>query len=274
MSQHQIEVEEDYEEESAVTQICLNVFCVLFIILTFPLTIWGVIKIVNEYERAVAFRLGRLVRGPAKGPGVMFLLPCVDEVKIVDMRVKSFDVPPQEILTRDGVTVSVDAVVFYKVFNATWQVTKVEDADAATMLSGQTTLRNILGTKTMSEILSEKDQIAHEMQELIDTATDEWGIKVQKVEVKDVRLPVQLQRAMASEAEAGREAKAKVISAEGETKASRLLKEAANIMSDSPDAIKLRYLQTLNSISADRNETVIVPFQEEVVRALLQKFFA
>lgn len=264
---------EEADEGLDCCQIILSGICLLLIILTFPFTIWGTIVVVSEYQRAVAFRLGKLVRGPAKRPGVHFIIPCLDEIRVVDMRTKSCDVPPQEILTKDGVSVAVDAVIFYRVFDATAVITKVENADEATVLVGQTTLRNILGNLTLAEILSGKDHVANEIESLVDHATDEWGIKVERVEVKDVRLPFQMQRTMASEAEASRGAKAKVISAEGETNASRKLKEAADIMSSSPDAIKLRYLQSLNTISAKNNETIIIPFQEEILRNLLQKFF-
>ncbi|CAI5794310.1 erythrocyte band 7 integral membrane protein-like [Podarcis lilfordi] len=178
--------------------------------ITFPLSIWMCIKIVKEYERAIIFRLGRILKGGAKGPGLFFVLPCTDSFIKVDMRTISFDIPPQEILTKDSVTVNVDGVVYYRVQNATLAVANITNADSATRLLAQTTLRNVLGTKNLSQILSDREEIAHSMQATLDDATDDWGIKVERVEIKDVKLPVQLQRAMAAEAEATREARAKV----------------------------------------------------------------
>lgn len=230
---------------------------ILFIF--FPFSLICSLKVVQEYERAVIFRLGRVVSGGAKGPGLFFLFPCVDTFKCVDLRVFSYDIPPQEILTKDSVTVAVDAVIYSRIFDATMSIINVEDAHASTKLLAATTLRNVMGTKTLSEILSDREQISNYMQESLDEATDPWGVKVERVEIKDVRLPVQMQRAMAAEAESSREARAKVIAAEGEMKASRSLKEAADVMSESPSALQLRYLQTLNSIAAERNSTIIFP---------------
>ncbi|XP_048587084.1 stomatin [Nematostella vectensis] len=232
---------------------------ILLFVLTFPIAVFFCIKIVQEYERAVIFRLGRLLEGGAKGPGMFFILPCIDSYQKVDLRTVSFDVPPQEILTKDSVTVAVDAVVYFRIANATMSITNVENANRSTRLLAQTTLRNILGTKSLSEILSERDNISHTMEVALDEATDPWGVKVERIEVKDVRLPQQLQRAMAAEAEASREARAKVIAAEGEMNASRALKEASDIISESPQALQLRYLQTLTTISAEKNSTIIFP---------------
>jgi len=215
------------------------------------------------------FRLGRLVGGGAKGPGLFFVMPCIETYTKVDLRTVSFSVPPQEILTRDSVTVSVDAVVYYRISNATVSVANVENAHHSTRLLAQTTLRNMLGTRNLSEILSDRDNIAGSMQILLDEATDSWGIKVERVEIKDVRLPIQLQRAMAAEAEATREARAKIIAAEGEQKASRSLHDAATVISTSPAALQLRYLQTLNSVAAEKNSTIIFPFPIELVRHFL-----
>lgn len=238
-------------------------------IITFPISIWMCIKIVKEYERAIIFRLGRILRGGAKGPGLFFVLPCTDNIIKVDMRTISFDIPPQEILTKDSVTVSVDGVVYYRVQNATMAVANITNADSATRLLAQTTLRNVLGTKNLSQILSDREEIAHNMQSTLDGATDDWGIKVERVEIKDVKLPVQLQRAMAAEAEAAREARAKVIAAEGEMNASRALKEAAIVISESPAALQLRYLQTLNTIAAEKNSTIIFPLPIDLLQGLM-----
>ncbi|XP_046365849.2 band 7 protein AGAP004871-like isoform X4 [Haliotis rufescens] len=238
---------------------------------TFPFSLCLCMKVVQEYERAVIFRLGRLVSGGAKGPGLFFIIPCMDSYTKVDLRTVSFDVPPQEVLTRDSVTVAVDAVVYYRVQNATMSITNVEDSNRSTRLLAATTLRNVLGTKNLSEILSERESISHLMQSSLDEATDPWGVKVERVEVKDVRLPVQLQRAMAAEAEAAREARAKVIAAEGEQKASRALKEAADVITESPAALQLRYLQTLNTISAEKNSTIIFPLPIDLLQSFLPK---
>ena len=243
----------------------------LLFIVTSPITIWSCIKIVTEYERAVIFRLGRLRRGGAVGPGWFFVLPCIDTYAKVDLRSVSFDVPPQEILTKDSVTIAVDAVVYYRVSNAAVSVANVEDFSRNTQLLAATTLRNTLGTRTLAEILSQREEVSSHMQESLDEATDPWGVKVERVEVKDVRLPMQLQRAMAAEAEAAREAKAKVIAAEGENRASRALKEAADVMTDSPCALQLRYLQTLNTISAEKNSTIVFPLPMDILGPLLNR---
>ncbi|KAL5112398.1 Mechanosensory protein 2 [Taenia crassiceps] len=235
------------------------------IMLTFPISIFFCIKVIAEYERAVLFRLGRILPGGAKGPGLFFTVPCLDMIRKVDLRTVTFDVPPQEVLTKDSVTVAVDAVVYYRIYNPVVAITNVEDADRSTRLLAATTLRNVLGTKNLSDILSERDSISGMMQTMLDEATDPWGVKVERVEVKDVRLPVQLQRAMAAEAEAAREARAKVIAARGEQKASQALKEAADVINESPFAIQLRYLQTLSTISAEKNSTIIFPLPVDLV---------
>ncbi|KAL3870684.1 hypothetical protein ACJMK2_038728 [Sinanodonta woodiana] len=243
----------------------------LILLLFFPFSLICAIKIVQEYERAVIFRLGRVKQGGAVGPGLFFLFPCVDTFRSVDLRTFSYDIPPQEILTKDSVTVAVDAVIYARVFDATMSIINVENAHQSTKLLAATTLRNILGTKLLSELLTDRESISHNMQEVLDHATDPWGVKVERVEMKDVRLPVQMQRAMAAEAEAGREARAKVIAAEGEMKASRALKEAADVISESPSALQLRYLQTLHSISAEKNSTIIFPFPVDIMTAFAKK---
>uniref|UniRef100_A0A8W8KUW3 Band 7 domain-containing protein n=1 Tax=Magallana gigas TaxID=29159 RepID=A0A8W8KUW3_MAGGI len=177
----------------------------------------------------------------------------------------------KEILTRDSVTVAVDAVVYYRIFDPIMSVCNVNDAFRSTQLLASTTLRNVLGTKAMSEVLSERESISQEMQHILDVSTDPWGMKVERVEIKDVRLPIQLQRAMAAEAEAAREARAKVVAAEGEQKASRALKEAADVIAESPAALQLRYLQTLNSISAEKNSTIIFPLPINMLSSIMKK---
>ncbi|XP_042207901.1 band 7 protein AGAP004871-like isoform X7 [Homarus americanus] len=243
----------------------------LLIVATFPFSLCLCIKVVQEYERAVIFRLGRLLKGGAKGPGIFFIVPCIDSYRKVDLRTVSFDVPPQEVLSRDSVTVSVDAVVYYKIFSPVQSVVTVTDYSHSTRLLAATTLRNVLGTRNLAEILSERESISATMQSSLDDATDPWGVKVERVEIKDVRLPVQLQRAMAAEAEAAREARAKVIAAEGEQRASRALKEAADVINESPAALQLRYLQTLNAISAENNSTIIFPLPIDVLKHFMRK---
>lgn len=249
----------------------LTIFSWILVVLTFPMSLCICLKVVQEYERAVIFRLGRLFSGGAKGPGIFFVLPCIESYTKVDLRTVSFDVPPQEVLTKDSVTVSVDAVVYYRVSNATVSVANVENAHHSTRLLAQTTLRNVLGTKNLSEILSERDVISTSMQMMLDVATEHWGIMVERVEIKDVRLPVQLQRAMAAEAEAAREARAKVIAAEGENKAAGALKEASDIINESSSALQLRYLQTLSTISAEKNSTIIFPLPIEFLTHFVKK---
>jgi len=249
---------------------CVICVCTTFCAVTSPCCFCCYVKTVQEYERAVLFRLGRVHPEP-KGPGLFCITPCVDDINKVDLRTVSFDIPPQEVLTKDSVTVAVDGVVYYRVRDPMMSVINVEDCQQSTKLLAQTTLRNILGMKTLAEILTDRDSIAHYMQKTLDEGTDPWGVRVERVEIKDVRLPQQLQRAMAAEAEAAREARAKVVAAEGEHKASRALKEAADVINESPSALQLRYLQTLNQISAEKNSTIIFPIPIEMMRGLMGK---
>jgi len=257
--------EEDGDCASSFCSVLLTLMSMFLIIITFPFSMMVCIKVVQEYERAVIFRLGRVKKGGAVGPGLFFILPCIDQCVTVDLRTVSFDVPPQEILSKDSVTISVDAVVYYNIRNPMAAVCNVSDYSKSTKLLASTTLRNILGTKTLTEVLADRENIASDLKNLIDNATDPWGIEIERVEVKDVRLPQQLQRAMAAEAEATREARAKVIAAEGEQKASRALKEASDIISESPAALQLRYLQTLATISTEKNSTIIFPLPMELM---------
>jgi len=256
------------EPPSSTEKLCskvILVFSFFLIICTFPLSLCVCLRMVQEYERAVLFRLGRISRGGPVGPGLFFIIPCMDNIVVADLRTVSFDVPPQEILTKDSVTVNVDAVVYYKIVDPMAAVCNVSDYAKSTKLLASTTLRTILGTKILSELLSDREIIAKDILAHLDGATDPWGILVERVEVKDVRLPVQLQRAMAAEAEATREARAKVIAAEGEQKAARALKEASDIISESPAALQLRYLQTLTHISAEKNSTIIFPLPVDIL---------
>lgn len=249
-----------------VFEVLIYGISIFLIIITFPISWMMIFKIITEYERAVIFRLGR-VKG-AKGPGLFFVIPCTDEIKVVDLRVISFDIPPQEILTKDSVTVAVDAVVYYKIFDPVMSVNNVANAAYSTRLLAQTTLRNNLGQYSLSGLLAEREVITQNMEQFLDNATDPWGIKVERVEIKDVRLPKNLQRAMAAEAEAAREAKGKVIAAQGEMDASKSLRDAAEIISSSPGALQLRYLQTLSQISAEKNSTIIFPLPMDLLAGL------
>jgi len=262
---------QEEDQGSNIGAAIIKFFSVLLLIITFPISIWGCVKVVQEYERAVIFRLGRLKKGGALGPGLFLVNPFIDNCVVVDLRTVSFDVPPQEILTKDSVTVSVDAVVYYKIQDPLNSVCSVANAHQSTKLLASTTLRNILGTRNLSETLSERDSIASGILSLLDHATDPWGIKVERVELKDVRLPQSMQRAMAAEAEASREARAKVIAAEGEQKASRALKEASDIISQSSSALQLRYLQTLSTIAAEKNSTIVFPIPIDVFSSFAKK---
>ncbi|XP_027829694.2 stomatin-like protein 3 [Ovis aries] len=231
----------------------------LLMVITFPISIWMCLKIIKEYERAVVFRLGRIQADRAKGPGLILILPCIDVFVKVDLRTVTCNIPPQEILTRDSVTTQVDGVVYYRIYSAVSAVANVSDVHQATFLLAQTTLRNVLGTRTLSQILAGREEIAHSIQTLLDDATELWGIRVARVEIKDVRIPVQLQRSMAAEAEATREARAKVLAAEGEMNASKALKSASMVLAESPAALQLRYLQTLATVATEKNSTIVFP---------------
>ncbi|UMM42451.1 hypothetical protein L5515_018279 [Caenorhabditis briggsae] len=249
-------------ERGCVELLCIGISWFLLII-TFPFSLCVSIKIVQEYQRAVVFRLGRLIPD-VKGPGIFFIIPCIDQFLNIDLRVVSYNVPSQEILSRDSVTVSVDAVVYFKVFDPITSVVGVENATESTKLLAQTTLRTILGSHTLSEILSDREKISADMKIGLDEATEPWGIKVERVELRDVRLPSQMQRAMAAEAEASRDAGAKIIAAEGELRASAALAEAATVISKCEGAMQLRYLHTLNAISSEKTSTIIFPFPMEM----------
>lgn len=263
--------EEKPDQVTVVAEYILRFLMTLFVLATLPLSVWNCAVLIKEYQRGVVLVLGRIKSQKPKAPGLHFTLPVVEEYRIVDMRTRTFDVPPQQVLTKDSVAIGVDAVVFWKVFNAALKVTKVENAEGNTVLLAQSTIRNILGTKTMAEILSQKEEISHEIQNYLDEATDVWGIKVEKVEIKDIKLPAQMQRSMAAEAEAAREARARVITADTEKTASMKLKQAADIMNDSPNAIHLRYLQTLTSVAGEQSKSIILPLPAKLVNTILKK---
>jgi regulator of protease activity HflC (stomatin/prohibitin superfamily) len=226
------------------------------------------VKVVQEYERGVVFRLGRLV-GP-RGPGLILLIPGVERMQKVDLRIVTLDVPAQEAITRDNVTVKVNAVVYFRVVNPEEAVVKVLDYVRTTSLIGQTTLRSILGQSDLDHLLSERDKINAELQQVIDTQTAAWGVKVISVEVRDLELPQTMQRAMARQAEAEREKRAKVIHAEGEFSASQQLANAAAVIGSQPATLQLRYLQTLTEIAAEKNSTIVFPLPIELLQGFLK----
>jgi len=257
------------EEGPGICSHLLTLISLLLILITLPFSLCCVVQVVQEYERTVIFRLGRLLSGGARGPGVFFIIPCVDVYEKIDLRVRNFNVPPQEILTKDSVTIYVNAIMYYRVKDPISAVTNVDDYSGSARLLAATTLRNVLGTRNLGDILSDRESIAQEMQSSLRVATEAWGVTVERVEVKDVRVPENLQRAMAAEAEAAREARAKVIAAEGEHKASKALKHAAEVIIDSPAALQLRYLQTLSSIAAENNSTIVFPVPIDLVSTML-----
>ena len=225
------------------------------------------VKILREYERGVIFRLGRLIA--TKGPGLILLIPLVDRMVKVSLRTIVLDVPPQDVITKDNVSLKVNAVLYFRVVQAEKAIVEVEDYLGATSQLSQTTLRSILGQSHLDELLSERDQINRELQKIIDHQTEPWGIKVSNVEVKHVDLPPEMQRAMAKQAEAERERRAKVIHADGEFQASQKLADAAEIMNKQPQALQLRYLQTLTEIASEKNSTIIFPLPIDLVKPFL-----
>ncbi|MGB9634550.1 MAG: slipin family protein [Chloroflexaceae bacterium] len=225
------------------------------------------IKIVPEYERGVIFRLGRLVG--ARGPGLFLVIPVFERMVRVDTRVITMDVPVQEVITLDNVTIKVNAVLYFQVINPNWAVTKVMDYIRATMQIAQTTLRSVVGQVELDELLAQREKINQKLQQIIDEQTEPWGIKVTIVEVKDVELPQNMQRAMAKQAEAEREKRAKLIHADGELQASRTLAQAAEVIASEPVSLQLRYLQTLTEIAVEKNSTIIFPLPVETLKPFI-----
>lgn len=226
------------------------------------------IKVLNEYERGVIFRLGRIIG--AKGPGLIILIPGVDRMVRVDMRTITMDVPPQDVITRDNVSIKVNAVVYFRVLDANAAVVSVENYLYATSQLAQTTLRSVCGQVELDEILSEREKINLQIQEILDRSTDAWGIKVSHVEVKQIDLPEEMKRAIAKQAEAERERRAKVIAAEGEFQAAQKLIEAAHLMATEPISLQLRYLQTLNAVAAENNSTTLFPIPIDLFKPFLK----
>jgi len=244
-------------------QLILLIFVVAVIFLV-VLPKW--INILREYERAVTFWLGKLSPEP-KGPGLVLIYWPFETMERITLRTEVFDVPPQDVITRDNVSVKVNAVVYFRVVDPQKAVIEVVDYRFATSQLAQTTLRSVLGQVELDELLSQRDKLNDQLQEIVDTQTDPWGIKVSAVEVKHVDLPQEMQRAMARQAEAEREKRAKVIHADGEYQASKMLAQAADVVSKNPVTLQLRYLQTLNEIASERNSTIIFPLPIELLRA-------
>jgi regulator of protease activity HflC (stomatin/prohibitin superfamily) len=237
------------------------------IVLFVVIWIFKSINILNEYERAVVFRLGRVL-GRAKGPGLVLIFWPIDKMIKISQRIVVHDVPPQDIITRDNVSVKVNAVVYFRVVDAIKAVVEVENYLYATSQLAQTTLRSVLGQAEMDELLSERDNLNAKLQEIIDASTDPWGVKVSSVEVKHVDLPTEMQRAMARQAEAEREKRAKIIHAEGEFQASKQLAEAAEVIGKNPVTLQLRYLQTVTEIASEQNSTIFFPIPIELMKAV------
>ncbi|HPD56970.1 MAG TPA: slipin family protein [Smithellaceae bacterium] len=230
--------------------------------------LFAAIKVLNEYERAVIFRLGRI--RDVKGPGLIILIPVIDRMVKVDMRVITMDVPPQDVITKDNVSIKVNAVIYFRVMDPNAAVINVENYLYATSQLAQTTLRSVCGQVELDEILSEREKINLELQTILDRSTDPWGVKVSLVEVKHIDLPEEMKRAMAKQAEAERERRAKVISAEGEFQAAQKLIEAAALMATQPISVQLRYLQTLNQIAAENNSTTVFPVPIDLFKTFIK----
>ncbi len=243
-------------------------YTVGIIIVFLILYLLNCINILKEYERGVIFRLGRLIK-QSKGPGLVFVFRPIDKMVRVSLRTIVQDIPPQDIITLDNVSVKVDAVVYYRVMNPQESVVEVEDYKYATRQLAQTTLRSVLGQAELDELLAERDKLNSQLQDIIDRHTDPWGIKVSLVEVKRVDLPEKMQRVMAKQAESEREKRAKIIHAEGEKEASKTLDEAAQVLSQNSLSIQLRYLQTLSDIGAEQNSTIVFPVPIEMMKGLM-----
>uniref|UniRef100_A0A8C4UJR8 Stomatin like 3 n=1 Tax=Falco tinnunculus TaxID=100819 RepID=A0A8C4UJR8_FALTI len=242
----------------------------LLVLVTFPISIWTCIKVIREYERAVVFRLGRILSKKAKGPGMILILPCTDTFIKVDLRMVTCNIPPQEVTIlwqcrycpgRWG----------YRIHSAVSAVANVTDVHSATFLVAQSTLRGVLGTQSLAQLLAGREEIAHSIQAILNSATEQWGIQVARVEIKDVRIPVAMQRAMAAEAEAARETRAKVVAAQGERNASEALRQASMVLAESPAGLQLRYLQTLTTLVAKNNSTIVFPFPINMLKSSGQK---
>jgi len=244
----------------------MNLFIYLLIAVVVIILLSAAIKVVREYERVGVFRLGRFVG--LRGPGLVLIIPFIENVRKIDLRIVTMDVPQQECITVDNVTVRVDAVVYFRVVNPADAILKVLDYIKATSLLAQTTLRNVVGQSTLDELLAQRDRLNEKIKTIVDEGTDPWGIKVSMVEVKEVQLPQTMQRAMAAQAEAERERRAKVVHAEGEYQAAEKLAQAAKVISSQPSALQLRYLQTLSVIATERSNIIVFPLPMDLVPLL------
>jgi regulator of protease activity HflC (stomatin/prohibitin superfamily) len=246
-----------------------NAIVIGIIVLVLIILVPMAIKIVKEWERGVILRLGRLVG--AKGPGIFFIIPFIDRMIKVDLRIVTLDVPRQDVITKDNVTVGVDAVVYFRVVDPEAAVVKVLDHIRATSLISQTTLRNVLGQSELDELLTQREKLNQSLQKIIDEQTDPWGVKVSIVEIKQVELPETMRRSMAAQAEAERERRAKIIHADGEFQASERLAEAGAVIAREPTTLQLRYLQTLTEIASERNSTIIFPIPIDLIRMFMKE---
>lgn len=247
----------------------MNVFIYVVIAIVVLILLSAALKVVREYERGGVFRLGRWVG--LRGPGLVVIIPFIENMRKLDLRVITMDVPEQECITLDNVTVRVDAVIYFRVVDAAEAILKVLDYIKATSLLAATTLRNVVGQSTLDELLGQRDRLNEKIQAVVDEGTNPWGIKVSMVEVKDVQLPQTMQRAMAAQAEAERERRAKVVHAEGEAQAAEKLAEAAKVISSQPSALQLRYLQTLSSIASERSNVILFPLPMDLLAPILGK---
>lgn len=243
----------------------IPVLFLIFVVLAF---LAAALRVLNEYERGVVFRLGRVIG--AKGPGLIILIPIIDKMKKVDLRTITLDVPPQDVITKDNVSVKVSAVVYLRVIDATRAVIDVENFLFATSQLSQTTLRSVCGQGELDYLLAERDKINDKIQSILDSDTEPWGVKVSKVEVKEIDLPDEMKRAMAKQAEAERERRSKIINADGEFQAARKLADAAQIISVSPAALQLRYLQTLREVAAENNSTTLFPVPIDLFKPFME----
>ena len=240
------------------------------LVLLLVLFLVSAIKVAREYERGIIFRLGRLLPQP-KGPGLFILIPVVDRMVKVDLRTITLNIPPQEVITKDNVPVRVNAVAYFRIVEPKNAIVQVENFMVATSQISQTTLRSVLGQHVLDELLSERERLNIELQQIIDEQTEPWGVKVSTVEVKDVELPADMQRAIARQAEAERERRAKIIAADGEFQAAEKLSQAANIISQNPATLQLRYLQTLLDIGVNQNSTIVFPLPLDMVKPFVER---
>ncbi|MCL4491397.1 MAG: slipin family protein [Nitrospirae bacterium] len=242
----------------------------LFIVFLIIYFLSSAIKVLKEYERGVVFRLGRVI--PVRGPGLVLIWPVIDKLVKVSLRTVTMDVPPQDIITKDNITVKVNAVIYFRPVDPVRAITEVEDFYYATSQIAQTTLRSILGQSQLDDLLAKREELNAELQRVIDTQTEPWGVKVSAVEVKNVDLPTEMLRAIARQAEAERERRAKVIHAEGEFQASQKLADAAKIISSEPATLQLRFLQTLTEIATEKNSTIIFPVPVDLIKLFIDRF--